>query len=89
VYAMTDMTVEAERLAGIAELAVFLDVRPTTVSTWYQRQERTGFPEPVAILAMGPVWDRDQVVEWWRNWKPLRNMPKVGSLPTDREKATA
>ena len=79
-----DLRPEAERLSGIAELARLLSVAPNTVSTWYQRQHRTGFPEPLITLAMGPVWDRPEVETWYRGWKPLRNMPKVGSLPEDR-----
>jgi hypothetical protein len=39
----------------------------------------------MAELAMGPVWDQDEVVEWYRNYTPLRNMPKVGRLPDGYE----
>jgi len=31
-----------------------------------QVSERTGFPEPVVVLAGGPVWDRAEIEAWAR-----------------------
>jgi len=65
----------------VAELADLLSVRRTTISQWHSRQLQNDFPSPITDLAMGPVWDQDEVIEWYRNYRPLRNMRKVGSLP--------
>lgn len=70
-------------LAGVAELSDLLSVRRTTISQWHSRQNQNSFPDPIADLAMGPVWDQDEVVQWYRNYRPLRNMRKVGSLPDE------
>lgn len=56
-------------LAGIAEIAEEFGVARTTVSTsWADRRERTGFPEPVAVLNMGPVYDLAEVRRWYAAW---------------------
>jgi hypothetical protein len=68
-------------LAGIAELADMLNARRTTVSQWHSRQATNGFPEPVAVLAMGPVWLRSEVLNWWRAYKPMRSTTKAGTDP--------
>jgi hypothetical protein len=73
-------TAETRTLVGIAELAGVFSVGRTTISNWYTRKATNGFPEPLADLAMGPVWDQDEVIEWWKKYKPLRNMKKVGTL---------
>lgn len=70
-------------LAGVAELSELLTVRRTTISQWHSRQSTNKFPSPVADLAMGPVWDQDAVVDWYKGYKPLRNMRKVGTLPEE------
>jgi len=78
---MTVSTTDIPTLAGVAEISDLLGVRRTTISQWHSRQHQNGFPDPVVELAMGPVWDEAQVVEWWKGYKPLRNMNKVGTLP--------
>ena len=78
---MTTPMTEAPVLAGVAELADLLGVRRTTISQWHSRQHQNGFPEPITFLAMGPVWDEAKVVAWWKDYTPLRNMRKVGTLP--------
>jgi transcriptional regulator with XRE-family HTH domain len=83
---MTTQTIRPV-LAGVAELAGLLGVRRTTISQWHSRQNQNDFPSPIAELAMGPVWDQDQVVNWYRDYTPLRNMHKVGHLPEDYQVA--
>ena len=46
------------------EIADELDLPRTTVSMWASRRGRSGFPEPIAHLAMGPVYDMAQVRAW-------------------------
>lgn len=74
-------TVDTSNLVGIAELADLFQVGRTTISNWYARQMTNGFPDPLKRLQMGPVWDFSDVVEWWKGYKPKRNMIKVGTLP--------
>lgn len=59
------MTSEAGRLVGVAEIADVLGVPRSTVSMWDARRKTNGFPEPVAELRMGPVYDLDAVTEWY------------------------
>jgi predicted DNA-binding transcriptional regulator AlpA len=52
----------AEReLWGVAEIAKGLGLKRAGV---YYHINRPGFPEPVARLAMGSVWDAQEVREW-------------------------
>lgn len=48
-------------LAGNAEIAEMFGVSRQRVS---QLTARQGFPEPVAILAMGKIWQRADVIAW-------------------------
>lgn len=57
---MTDTT----ELAGIAEISEEFGVPRTTASMWATRRESNGFPEPLADLQMGPVYDMAEVREW-------------------------
>jgi hypothetical protein len=56
--------VPADRLGGVKELAEACDVRVTNVTTWINRREVNGFPEPVIQLAMGGVYSIDDVLDW-------------------------
>jgi hypothetical protein len=51
-------------LAGVKEISDELGVLRTTISMWATRRQRSGFPEPVAMLAMGPIYDMDEVRAW-------------------------
>lgn len=53
------------KLVGMAEIAQQLGVPRTTASMWYVRRDTTGFPAPVTVLAMGPVFDMAAVREWY------------------------
>lgn len=50
-------------LVGVAEIADMLGVTRTRVT---QLAKTYGFPEPVARLAAGPVWQRRDIEEWAR-----------------------
>jgi hypothetical protein len=72
--------VDARRLAGGTEIAALLGVGRSTVGQWEARRDRTGFPVPVAELAMGRVYDLDAVVRWYGSYTPDRGgrRPKRG-----------
>lgn len=56
-------------LAGTKEVATHFEVRPNVVGNWMSRYK--DFPEPVADLAMGRVYDLNEVVEWYNDrWAP-------------------
>jgi hypothetical protein len=57
-------TMNTRELAGIAEIAEEFGVPRTTASMWDTRRASNGFPEPVARLAAGPVFDLAEVREW-------------------------
>jgi hypothetical protein len=48
-------------LAGVHELAARFSVDRSTVRYWRSRE---GFPEPLARLKAGPVWDLEAVATW-------------------------
>jgi hypothetical protein len=56
--------VNPDDLVGVAEIARLKGVGRTTVTQWAARRHRNGFPEPVARLAMGPVYDRREIEAW-------------------------
>jgi hypothetical protein len=62
-------------LVGIAELAELVGVTRQRASTLARRP---GFPEPLAELASGPVWDLRMVERFVRSWarKPGRPATK-------------
>lgn len=75
-----DGQLDPRRLAGVAELAKLFQVGRTTVSNWHDRRGRNGFPSPVAVLAMGPVWDIDAVVRWYGRYVPSKG-GRPGTAP--------
>ena len=55
--------VDVEDLVGAAEIATRLEVkRPQVVHEW--RKRHSDFPEPVAILSNGLIWDWRDVARW-------------------------
>ena len=46
------------KLLGMAEIAEELEAKPTTVAQWYRRGK---LPPPTEILALGPVWSREDI----------------------------
>lgn len=57
-------------MVGLAEIADLAGVTPAAVSNWRKRSE--DFPEPVAVLRAGPVFDQHQVRRWLRKNKGVR-----------------
>jgi predicted DNA-binding transcriptional regulator AlpA len=55
------MLIAVEQLVGAAEVAEILGVSRQRVT---QLTARPDFPAPVAVLAMGKVWARDDVERW-------------------------
>jgi len=49
----------------VAEIADIYGVPRTTVSMWDARRDSNGFPMPVADLRMGPVYDLQEITDWW------------------------
>lgn len=60
------------RVMGAAEIADRLRV---TRQRAYQLTARRDFPEPIAHLAMGQVWDTEDVEAWVKERRPELNEP--------------
>ncbi len=58
------MTDRAE-LVGTAEVAEMLDITKQTLTNW--RTRNSLFPPPIAELRSGPVWRRQDIVEWGKS----------------------
>lgn len=76
--------IDPSKLVGVAEVADLFKVGRTTVSNWYERRARNNFPETVARLASGPIWDRDVVVAWY-----IAYVPNKGGRPGRMPEAAA
>lgn len=61
------------RVMGAAEIADRLKV---TRQRAYQITARRDFPEPIATLAMGQVWDTEDVEAWIREKRPHLDEPE-------------
>jgi predicted DNA-binding transcriptional regulator AlpA len=61
--------VRERRLAGFKEVTGLLGVSTRTATRYTSLPD---FPKPVARLAMGPIWDADEVAEWGRRHGPVR-----------------
>lgn len=53
--------VDPANLAGVAEIATRFGVSRRAVGYWVTAD---GFPDPVATLAAGPVYDLTEVEDW-------------------------
>lgn len=51
------------RLWGLHEMATYYAITRQLAAKWSTRSD---FPAPLAELAMGKVWDADQVTAWGR-----------------------
>src|SRR6266404_9349663 len=56
----------SENLVGIAEIAEFAKVTKQAVANWRQRYDN--FPRPIQSLQSGPVWERETVEAWVKNF---------------------
>ncbi len=57
------------RLAGLAEVAELLGVSKRSASRYAQRPD---FPQPLARLSSGTIWDAAQVEAWGAEHGPFR-----------------
>lgn len=73
------------QLAGLAEAVELLGTRKTTVVHYVSRED---FPEPVARLAIGPVWLVEDVEEC-ASTGPSRSSAKGRQLGTRRRDKSA
>jgi hypothetical protein len=68
----TDRTVhwDLNDLASTGDLAAEHNVRNSTISNWINRYD--DFPQPLVTLAIGAVYSRRQVRQWYdgRDWLP-------------------
>lgn len=64
-------------LGGVTEIKNEFGVGRNNVAMWAARRASNGFPEPVMVLAMGSLYDMDEVREWFRNKPEPRNKPKA------------
>ena len=81
-------TIDVTEIVGIREMLDMLHVRDSTLSNWVRQRimadnRGTGFPEPIRKLAMGPIWDAEEVRAWYRKYTPQKGHPKVGYLEED------
>lgn len=53
--------------------------RTTVASSWADRRDSTGFPRPIEVLRMGPVYDLDEVQRWYDEWTSAPTSRKRGS----------
>jgi hypothetical protein len=78
------MTRTALRLLGIQELAAYLGASTMDVKNWRRRGR---LPEPVQVLAYGPVWQeqqfpkklRDELVAAGDPWRKPSTSPRSGT----------
>ena len=63
----------------MGELLKLLGVSRTRVQQLVARPE---FPNPVAVLMMGSVWDLERVQEWARSAGRVLNLEALASSPT-------
>lgn len=59
----------AVELVGLAEVAELLEVTKRTAITYSRRPD---FPDALARLAAGPVWNRRDVLRWAKTNRPKR-----------------
>jgi hypothetical protein len=76
---VTDATGQAEITvnrpqvyAGVSEICAATGAARSTVAGWVKHRLDNGMPEPVAVLAAGPVFDLDAITKWHREWKDAR-----------------
>jgi len=66
--ALAFLDMAPEELAGVTEIAQLLGVAKVSAQRYVNRDD---FPEPVAVLAGGRVWRRQDVLEWGERTLPL------------------
>lgn len=59
-----DVTDAEDELVGVAEIAERTGLTRAAISNAANRRRTSGFPKPVAELAMGPVYRWSEVKAW-------------------------
>jgi hypothetical protein len=72
--------IDTRKIAGLAEIARLFIVSKSCAHNWYMRRDRNGYPEAIATLASGALFDIDEVVEWYVHYVPLKG-GRPGSTP--------
>ena len=57
----------SDNLVGIAEIAALANVSKQAVTNWRMRYDH--FPQPIRTLQSGPVWNREPVDAWIKNFR--------------------
>lgn len=68
------------KLLGLAEIAELFGVTRQVIANWKAR--KASFPDPVAELKSGPVWEQSTIVAWAKHEKI-----SLAELPTNPAKA--
>jgi len=67
--------------AGISEVAKILGV---TRQRAHQLAQTAGFPQPLAMLAAGPIWNRHAIDRFSEDWNRRPGRPKKASVMAGR-----
>jgi hypothetical protein len=70
-------------IAAVGDIARLFMVGKTTAAQWYARRDRNGYPEAIAYISCGALFDLNEVIEWYGNYHPLKG-GRPGSMPADR-----
>lgn len=86
---LSEELIDPHFLAGVGEISRLFLVGKSTVAQWHARADRNAFPEPIAQLSMGAVWDVNEVLAWYARYKPLKGgrpgrVPGAGAVPAGR-----
>lgn len=57
-------------ILALSDVADLLGMAPTAVANW--RKRYPDFPKPFAVVSRGktPLFDRREVIEWWKQRTP-------------------
>lgn len=55
------MSADKPQLMGVTEVCDLLGCQKMTLKRW---RDSGRFPEPIVVLAKGPIWDRKEVERW-------------------------
>lgn len=61
---MSESTATADELVGVAEVAEMLGLDRGAVRSY---RSRGYLPEPFVVLAMGPIWRREEIIDWYES----------------------
>ena len=76
-----------QEIMGLQEIAALAKVTRGAVANWRTRFKN--FPKPIAQLAAGPVFQRDQIITWLkRNRKPMASILSMINLKGGVAKTT-